>query len=286
MSIMNKILRKLLPPFIAALVGLLIGYASFAGWHSYTKVTPQVDSSTLTPSASPDTSPTPSASASPITKSTDASHVLMYHYIQSGVNQKTDPVGYGLSVPPNELDAQIAAMKAAGYTSITMADYVAGKGDAKSVVMTFDDGYEDFKTTAYPILKKYNWTATIYIITGMIGGNYMTWDDLKEMKAAGIEIGAHTINHIDLSTASEATQRKEITQSKQDLESHLGGTVTSFCYPSGKYTTVTEALVKQAGFTSATTTHPGDVHHSDDMYALNRLRINPGFTATQLLKDL
>jgi len=211
------------------------------------------------------------------------SHILMYHYIRDGVDPKKDPIGYGLSVTPQQFEAQLAALSAAGYTGLTMSQYSAGQATAKSVMLTFDDGYEDFYTTAWPLLKKYHFTATAYIISGKIGGNYMTWDQLRELHAAGIEIGAHTVNHIDLSKASEAVQHSEIFNSKQTIEAQVGAPVVSFCYPSGKYTATTEALVKQAGYTSATTTHPGSVRPSDDPDALNRVRINPDLTPTGLL---
>ena len=234
----------------------------------------------LPPSSSTPARPIPSPTPKP---KGEISHILEYHYIRAGVDQTADPLGFNLSITPTQLDTQIAALSAAGYTSETMADYSAGKGGTKTVVMTFDDGYEDFYTSAYPILKKYGWTATIYVISGDIGGPYMTWSQLRTLKDAGIEIGAHTVSHVNLANATIEQQTLQIQGSKATLESQTGATVTAFCYPSGKYTAETEALVKAAGFTSATTENPGGVTHGDDQFQLNRVRVRPTLSTTALL---
>ena len=207
----------------------------------------------------------------------------MYHYVRALPSKAVDPIGYGLSVPPAVFAQQMSAFSKAGFHTETMADVAVGKGGLKSVALTFDDGYEDFYTTAYPILRQNDFTATIYIITAKVGTpNYMTWEQLQELVKAGIEVGAHTVNHIDLATASRAQQEFEIKQSKQILEEHLGIPVTAFCYPSGKYTATTEDLVRQAGFTTATTTQPGIVHPGADALTLPRIRVDPSTTLADL----
>ena len=279
---MKKAIKKIVPFLVACGVGALGGYSAFQIFaHRHQQLEPvskvPVVVATPSPTASPD------APKAITAVSTEDSHILMYHYIRDGIDQTKDPIGYGLSVPASQFEAELSALKDAGYTGITMAQYAAGQGGAKTVALTFDDGYEDFYTTAWPLLQKYHFTATAYIISGKIGGNYMTWDQLRELHKAGIEIGAHTVNHIDLSKATPATQQVEIFDSKKTLEQQIGATIVSFCYPSGKYTATTEALVKQAGYTSATTTHPGAVHHTDDLDALNRVRMNPGVSTKAFL---
>ena len=213
--------------------------------------------------------------------------ILMYHYVRS-VDSRADPLGFRLSVISQELDKEVASMKMAGYSSISIDDYLAGKGDAKSVVMTFDDGYADFYTDAYPILKKYGWSATAYIITGKVGhSGYLTWTQIRALRDGGIEIGAHTVDHNDLSQQTPDAQYHEIFDSKATLEKQLGQTVTAFCYPSGRYSAVTESLVQQAGFTSATTTHPGLASKSQyDPFQLPRIRIQPPLSVDGLLREL
>jgi peptidoglycan/xylan/chitin deacetylase (PgdA/CDA1 family) len=252
-----------------------------------THVSSSVSAPLETPTPVQSVSETPSLAPQPLSTpkqiASGATHILMYHYIRSGVDKAKDPIGYGLSVSPRNFEAQLAAYKQAGYASLTMADFAAGKGGPKDLVLTFDDGYEDFYTTAWPLLKQYGYTATIYVISGKIGGDYMTWDQLRELKAAGIEVGAHTVNHIDLSKATEAVQHAEIFGSKATIDQKLGGGTVSFCYPSGKFNPMSKSLVKSAGYKTATTTHPGADSHSDDPYVLNRVRVNPDSTPEHLL---
>ena len=213
--------------------------------------------------------------------------ILMYHYVRV-VDPNMDPLGYRLSVTSQDLDREISAMKMAGYRSISMDDYIAGKGDAKSVVMTFDDGYEDFYTDAYPILQRYGWSATLYIITGKVGmKSYLTWPQIRQLHVAGFEMGAHTVDHNDLSKQTPNAQYHEIFDSKAMLETQIGKTINTFCYPSGRYDAVTESLVEQAGFTSATTTHPGLASKLQyDPFQLPRIRIEPPLSPSGLLREL
>ena len=213
--------------------------------------------------------------------------ILMYHYVRV-VDPKIDPLGYRLSVTVQDLEQEVSAMQAAGYHSISIDDYLAGKGDAKSVALTFDDGYEDFYTDAYPILKKYNWHATLYIISGKVGlKSYLTWPQIRELQAAGFEIGAHTVDHNDLAQQTPDAQYHEIFDSKAAIEAQLSQKVTAFCYPSGRYNAVTESLVQQAGFTSATTTHTGLASKSQyDPFQLPRIRVEPPLTPAGLIREL
>jgi peptidoglycan/xylan/chitin deacetylase (PgdA/CDA1 family) len=205
-------------------------------------------------------------------------HILMYHYINNTADQANDPIGFNLTIAPSMLDQQITALEKLGYHSITVSDAIAGKGSNRSVALTFDDGYEDFYTNAFPILKQHNWTATVYIISGRIGDNYMTEQQIRELHNYGIEVGAHTIHHIDLSKASQSIQKFEIERSKRVIEAIIDAPVKTFAYPSGKYTLDTIYLVEQAGLTSAVTTHPGIAGPLDDVYQLPRIRISPAIT--------
>lgn len=228
--------------------------------------------------AIPEQQPLPSAVPVPTSKQgAIKGRILMYHYIRSGVDKKKDPIGYGLSVSSAEFEGHLVALQALGYREISLADLMAGKGDDRSVTLTFDDGYEDFYTTAYPILKKHGWKATLYIITGMIGGDYMTWDQISELQKDGFEIGAHSVTHPALSSLSEARQHSEIFESKKTLEQQLGIQIHSFCYPSGKYNQTTIQLVQAAGYTDATTTQPGPIRSlAGNQYTLTRYRMSPG----------
>jgi peptidoglycan/xylan/chitin deacetylase (PgdA/CDA1 family) len=212
-------------------------------------------------------------------------HILMYHYIRT-VDAKKDPLGFRLSVTSAEFEAQLVSLSREGYQSLTMDQVAAGIGGAKTVALTFDDGYEDFYTTAWPLLKKYGFTATIYIISGKIDGNYMTWDQIRELQKAGIQIGAHTVDHVDLSKATPASQAFQIDTSKQTIEEQIGVPVNAFCYPSGKFNPLTIQLTRTARYSNATTTEPGSVHVGDDPFTLHRVRINPGMIGEVFLKAI
>jgi peptidoglycan/xylan/chitin deacetylase (PgdA/CDA1 family) len=231
------------------------------------------------------TAVTPAAKAVPavaaVTNANIKARILMYHYVRD-VDANKDPLGYRLSVHANELDAHLQFLQSLGYHTITMQDVVAGKGDSRSVVLTFDDGYEDFYTTAFPIIKKYGFTATAYIITNKIGGPYMSWDQVREVKAAGFEIGDHTADHLALNTLSAADQRHQIIDSKHVLEEQIGSPVTAFCYPSGRYNDQTLEIVKEAGYTSATTTNGGSVRAGADPFQYVRIRMNPDMSQSEL----
>lgn len=276
------------------LVGVVLGVASAAGQERVT-ASPSV-AATLAASATPAVRITPVPSLTPVPSPAPTTlpevphtgaqaHILMYHYIRQ-VDAAQDPLGFDLSITPEALESQLQAMQAAGYQFITMSDLLAGKGSERAVVLTFDDGYADFYTSAFPILQKYAATATQYVITDKIGGPYLSWDQIKELDRAGIEIGAHTQHHLDLSRMTAQQQAQEILGSKQALETQLGHPVSAFCYPAGRYNDETVRQVRAANFTSATTTESGTVYSLEDPYRLKRIRMSPDRSPQDLLHSL
>jgi peptidoglycan/xylan/chitin deacetylase (PgdA/CDA1 family) len=179
-------------------------------------------------------------------------------------------------VDPSTLASQLDFIKAQGYNTITFSDLALGTLPEKPVILTFDDGYENFYQNAYPELKSRGMKAVSFIITGSMSGDYMTETQIKELSDNGFEIGAHTVTHLDLSTATAARATKEITDSKLQLEAIIGKRVISFCYPSGKFNDSVEKEVKDAGFLYATTTKGGIANLSGDNLALSRYRVNHG----------
>ena len=254
------------------------------------KVNPTI--ATTTPDVSPEVSPvvgeivpSPLPTPAPVKSTGTVAKILMYHYVRV-VDAKADPLGYRLSVNPTEFDHQLTFLQQLGYHAMAMKDVIGAKVDTRAMVLTFDDGYEDFYTTAYPILKKHGMTATVYIITGKIGDQYMTWDQLNELKSAGFEIGAHTVTHPNLSKLSETQQKQQIDESKATLESKLGITVNTFAYPSGKYNDTTVNLVKEAGFQTAVTTQPGAITtNTNTPLLLSRYRMGPDMSDGTLTKS-
>lgn len=202
--------------------------------------------------------------------------ILMYHYIRT-VDAAADPLGYNLSVTPESFEQQIAWLQQQGYTGVTMATAqrcMRGGGcPARAIALTFDDGYEDAYSAALPVLQRYGMLATFYIVNSFVGQpGYMSWEQIAAMRDAGMEIGAHSISHLNLTTLDQAGAADEIGRSKAEIDSRLGISVTSFCYPAGFYDATIEALVQAAGYANATTTR-WDADYSDQL-ALPRRRVS------------
>ncbi len=207
--------------------------------------------------------------------------ILTYHYIRVNPD-RYDRMGFALSVTPADFAAQMDWLAENGYHPITTEDlhtYLQGARGLPSrpVVLSFDDGYADFYTTALPILRSHDFKAVAYVVSGFVGqARYMTAAQVREADRSGIEIGSHTVSHANLATASSAASWAQLTESKQFLERLLGHPVVSFCYPSGKVTSAVAWQVGAAGYHDATTTRFGYSHTLGDRYLWTRLRISGG----------
>ncbi|MCX6808204.1 MAG: polysaccharide deacetylase family protein [Candidatus Berkelbacteria bacterium] len=210
--------------------------------------------------------------------------ILMYHYIRD-LNDPSDKIGTNLSVSPANFAKELGILQAHDYTTVTFEEIAQNPALTvkNPIILSFDDGYEDFYTAAYPELKKHQMKAVSYVITGKVGGEYMTAAQIKEISDYGIEIGSHTISHPDLRTLNGQKLKSELTESKATLEAITGKTVISFCYPSGKYNDMVVAAVKNAGYLDATTTNPG-LSNFDNLFELSRYRMNPTTELSGILK--
>ncbi|MBC8160125.1 MAG: polysaccharide deacetylase family protein [Roseiflexaceae bacterium] len=205
--------------------------------------------------------------------------ILMYHYVRT-VDPALDSLGYALSVAPATFEAHLAWLRENGYSTVSMATAqrcIQGEAACppKALVLTFDDGYLDAYTEALPALQRYGFVGTFYIVNSFVGQpGYMSWQQVAELHEAGMEIGAHTLDHPDLTVIDQAEAHRQIAQSKLDIEARLGFQVNSFCYPAGRYTTDTIALVREAGYANATTTR-WDEDYGDPL-AYPRRRVQGG----------
>ncbi|MBO0686666.1 MAG: polysaccharide deacetylase family protein [Candidatus Dormibacteraeota bacterium] len=207
--------------------------------------------------------------------------ILEYHYVRVNPNPR-DQLGFNLSVTPDNFAAQMDWLGIHGYHPIDLRDlrgYLAGQEDLppQPVVLTFDDGYRDFYTTAWPLLREHDFKAVSYVVPGFLGGrNYMTPEQVKELDRAGIEIASHTVHHFDLTKLDPGTLNVELQASRGYLEELLGHPVQDFCYPSGKYNSDVEAAVAVAGYQSATGEGDGTLHSLADRLAWTRVRVRGG----------
>lgn len=203
--------------------------------------------------------------------------IIMYHYVEH-VKDRSDKTRLGLSVTPESLEQQLKAMKSAGYDTYFARDIpdIMNKtiSSDKFVILTFDDGYEDFYLNVYPLLKRYNMRATNYVIADFIGRkDFMNPKQIQELIDSDlVEIGSHTLDHIPLKTASEVQARREIFDSKTKLETQFHISVKSFAYPSGSFNLDTVKFVKEAGYVAAVSTISGVDQTEENLYYLSRLR--------------
>ncbi|MEI7603648.1 MAG: polysaccharide deacetylase family protein [bacterium] len=203
---------------------------------------------------------------------------LMYHYIRD-YNDPKDPVGIGLSVSPTNFDKQMNQLKSMGYTPIIFQDilnYIQKdyKLPANPIIISFDDGYEDHYSVAFPILKKYGFLGVFAVITGNVGKpNYMNWDQILEMKKAGNEIASHTVSHPNLANISSQKLTQELENSKQTLDSTLGQNTQVIIYPSGGYNQSVMQAAKTAGYRIGRTTKYGTVISQSNIMELPTVRM-------------
>jgi peptidoglycan/xylan/chitin deacetylase (PgdA/CDA1 family) len=217
--------------------------------------------------------------------------ILEYHYIRINPDPR-DRLGFNLSVTPSDFKAQMDWLQVNGYHAITLNDLRAYFQEQKPlpsrpIVLTFDDGYADFYTTAFPILQAHGFTAVSYVVPGFLDHpRYMTSAQVEEIDGDGIEIGAHTMTHADLTKAGPAQLVLEVQGSKNALERLLGHTVLDFCYPSGKFNDAVIASLRQFGLQSATTELPGTDHTWDERLTWKRVRANGGELLSEFTASL
>ena len=206
--------------------------------------------------------------------------ILTYHYIR--VADYGDHLGFKLSVTPGNFAAQMDWLERNGYHPITVEDlaaYLAGTRGlpARPIVLTFDDGYADFYTNALPVLLAHDFKSVAYVVSGFIGrGGYMNAEQILTADRQGVEIGSHTVDHVDLTRQSPDGLQYQLTASKLALERLLGHPVLSFCYPYGKVNPSVGAAVAAAGYQDATTTRWGAFRTQGDRYYWGRIRVGGG----------
>lgn len=198
--------------------------------------------------------------------------ILMYHSISTGNS---------LRVPEEKFTEQMKWLKDHGYYTLSPEEaYVVLTQDRKPrrkcILITLDDGYTDNFRKAFPILKKNDMKATIFMIGSAIGAkNHLTKQQMAKMHQNGISIESHTIDHLELPQLSPERQRKEMVNSKQLLDRLSQQQTTILSYPAGRYNDDTLRLAKQTGYKMAVTTKPGSASRVQGLYTLHRIRITP-----------
>jgi peptidoglycan/xylan/chitin deacetylase (PgdA/CDA1 family) len=214
--------------------------------------------------------------------------VLTYHFVTN--RPATDELDWNLTVTEADFVRQVSYLRCAGYYSITLnqlydAMHAGSPLPEKPVILTFDDGYRDAYTNAFPLLRSAGLGGTFGIVTDWVGQpDYANWDQLREMAAAGMEIVSHSASHPDLGLQPDDVVHDQLGRSKLVLEEQLGLPVPFFVYPAGEpfrfgtpeRQAQVATMVQEAGYRGAVTTRPNIWLDPSRPFALNRVRVSGG----------
>lgn len=205
--------------------------------------------------------------------------VLMYHDVMD-IQQDTSVRNQIIAIRPQYLEEQFRYLYENDYTTLFVSEFQRAIVDheeipPKTVVITFDDGTADMYETVLPLIKKYNIKITEFANPGFDGTNgRMTHEQLQEIYKTGlVEIGAHTMDHVNLIETGDDDARMEIRDSKQALEKITGAPVTSFAYPFGKFGYREQKMVADAGFHIAFAADDSHGKSYNDLLAIPRITI-------------
>jgi peptidoglycan/xylan/chitin deacetylase (PgdA/CDA1 family) len=182
-------------------------------------------------------------------------------------------------------DRQMSVLRRLGYRSVPLTS-LSGRFEPRSVVITFDDGYENFWSSALPSLKRHGYTSTVFVVANLIGKTnewdaakgdateaLMTLDQIRRAAKEGTDFGSHTLDHADLSVLPKEEAWRQIADSKAVLQQTLGIEVPTFCYPYGRKTPEVQAMVGRAGYRLACSTEKGLNTAATNPLALRRINI-------------
>ncbi|GAA4602995.1 peptidoglycan/xylan/chitin deacetylase (PgdA/CDA1 family) [Actinoplanes octamycinicus] len=219
---------------------------------------------------------------------------LMYHSVSAVDGPLRD-----LAVPPDRLAEQLEALTAAGYRLVGLTealDQVRAGSTEKLLAVTFDDGYRDFLTAGVPALRAAGAGATLYASVGHLGGRagwlgrwspdfgpMLTWEELAEVAAQGIEIGNHSLIHHPLDVLPPALLRDEVYRSRDELEQRLQRGVRSFAYPHGYNSRRVRDVVAAAGHDNATEVGYRVHTPRERQFAVPRFQPTPDHTGADLV---
>lgn len=186
------------------------------------------------------------------------------------------------SVSKEQFETHMTLLESGPYTVLSLekvAEALSRKEKLpdRTVALTFDDAYLSVYETVWPRLKAAGFPFTLFVSTKSIDSGaegFMSWDQLREMKAAGVSIGNHTRTHLHMAAAGEDRNRSEIRHTRKRLRKELALTSTLFAYPYGEMSSAARDLVIEEGFLVAFGQHSGVAHASDDLFFLPRFAFN------------
>jgi len=226
--------------------------------------------------------------------------VLMYHSIGTTTTRKFRD----FAVDPAEFAEQMDYLDYQGYQTVTGADVAELQASGtplpeRSLVLTFDDAYEDFYTAALPVLRRHGFCSTLFVPTGCVGMTawfnafmggelhlMMSWQALCDALTERVEIAAHSHTHPHLDLMPEDVVRDEVNRSRGLLQDRLGVPVEGFAYPFGYWNRTARAAVADGGFRYAVAVADLRMSPGDDMFTLPRLTVRAGIGVAGLARLL
>ncbi len=229
--------------------------------------------------------------------------ILSYHSISTNLFGQSNPYCQ-INTAPEVFSKQMRWLKTQGYHAIQLSDMVtgltSGQDMSKRVVITFDDGYRDFLTEGFAVMKQCGFTATVFVVTDRIrkspmryeGVDYLTWGDVRELHAEGIQFGSRTVTHPDLRSMEPEQIDYELGFSKEIIEQELGAAVESFSYPfpfpeeDRDFARYIGDTLENQGFKNGVSNIIGRAHGKNNSFFLPRLPINSWDTPEMLKAKL
>jgi peptidoglycan/xylan/chitin deacetylase (PgdA/CDA1 family) len=228
-------------------------------------------------------------SSAPMPASTAATtsrlSILMYHRVATGV----PPERRRYAVDPAQLDEQLAYLREAEFTSVSVEEWrdavhARRPLPGRRVLITFDDAYEDFGTSAWPLLARYGFSAMLFVVTGSVGRRnswdragsnerLLDWDALRSLARDGVSIGSHTVSHPRLSAHTAGRIVEEAARSRLTMIQQLGAAPTAIAYPWGGFDETVQHLVGACGYTEGFTTRSESARFEHSLMALPRLEV-------------
>jgi peptidoglycan/xylan/chitin deacetylase (PgdA/CDA1 family) len=247
---------------------------------------PPLATATLVPTATPFITP-------PTNGESVAIPILMYHHLETLPPNASETLRTW-TVAPEQFAAQLDYLQARGFHTITFQQLLAffengAPLPTQPVILTFDDAWIDGYTVAFPELRKRGMVGVFFVPTRYVnagGALLMNWEQVLEMDRAGMEFGGHTISHEDLTKANLQDARRELVESKAELEEKLGHPIAAFSYPFGAYNARIVAETQAAGYKAAVILCCGFKIKSEQLLTLPRIRISYGDTINDFAKRL
>ncbi|MCX2744161.1 polysaccharide deacetylase family protein [Mangrovivirga sp. M17] len=212
----------------------------------------------------------------------DGKHIVCFVYHRFG-----DSRFPSTNISLSDFEAHLKYLKENDYQVLNFSDAIdylkSEESNKKTAVLTIDDGYESFYNNGLPLLKKYGFSATLYVNTESIGGSdYMSWDQIRKAHKSGIEIGNHTHSHqyfLNLDTEERYVQfEEEIVNSQKLFKSNLGIEPVTFAYPFGEYDGKMKEIVRASGFKSAAAQNSGVIYSGTDLMACPRFPMSESYS--------